>query len=247
MSLVFDRVADDYDASRGGAERGAYAAAELEPWLADGPVLEVGVGTGLVAAALTDLGRIVVGLDLSPAMLRRAAERLGTGRLALADARRLPIATAAVSTAVYVYALHAIVDIPAALAEAARVLRPGGRVVAMHGGVDDEPTDMSEAVASLDPLRLSRVDNPDAVARAAGAAGLTTVWHGPTRPVTVPRSPHEIADSIRRRLWSWLWDLDEVVWREQVEPAVARLEALPEPDRPRDTVQRQLLTVLGKG
>jgi len=52
MSLSFDRVADEYDATRGGEERGEHVAADLEPWLSGGgPVLEAGAGTGVVALA----------------------------------------------------------------------------------------------------------------------------------------------------------------------------------------------------
>jgi ubiquinone/menaquinone biosynthesis C-methylase UbiE len=49
VSINFDRVADRYDESRGGAARGERFAAGLLPWLVPGRVLEVGVGTGLVS------------------------------------------------------------------------------------------------------------------------------------------------------------------------------------------------------
>lgn len=83
-SVPFDRIADTYDTTRGGVERGGRIAAGVDPWLRPGPVLEIGVGTGAVARPLTDRGHPVVGLDLSAAMLRGARERLGR-RLRPAD------------------------------------------------------------------------------------------------------------------------------------------------------------------
>ncbi|HEY6596686.1 MAG TPA: methyltransferase domain-containing protein, partial [Asanoa sp.] len=71
-SLPFDRVADRYDATRGGEERGRALADAVQPWLAPGRTLEVGVGTGLVAAELRARGFDVYGVDLAPAMVARA-------------------------------------------------------------------------------------------------------------------------------------------------------------------------------
>ncbi len=62
VSLNFDRIADQYDENRGGAVRGERIAADLVSWLAAGGVLEVGVGTGIVAAALRARGVPVHGL-----------------------------------------------------------------------------------------------------------------------------------------------------------------------------------------
>ena len=73
---VYDAVAEHYDASRGGEQRGADFASELDARLPNGtgPVLEVGVGTGVVALGLAYLGR---GLD------RRAGAIIVVGYLAL--------------------------------------------------------------------------------------------------------------------------------------------------------------------
>jgi ubiquinone/menaquinone biosynthesis C-methylase UbiE len=125
---LYDGVAACYDASRGGERRGDEYAAELDRRLpsAGSPILEVGVGTGVVTLGLRRRGRRVVGLDIAPAMLARAVERLGGGLL-LGDARSLPLAAGSVAHAVSVWVTHAVDPPETMFAEVARVLRPGGR------------------------------------------------------------------------------------------------------------------------
>src|SRR6266511_2558710 len=173
LSVCFDQVADMYDASRGGVERGARIAADVVPWLVPGRVLEVGVGTGIVAAALRARGRQVHGVDLSAAMLRRALDRLGP-TVVQADALALPVASAALDNVLFVAALHVIGDVAGAVAEAARVLRPGGRLVAVYGVPKREPADddIGEVLAPLALLRGARPDTPAAILAAALPVGL---------------------------------------------------------------------------
>src|SRR4029450_11304648 len=98
-SVVFDRIADDYDETRGGESRARGVAVRLTERLPRRrPILEGGVGTGIVARAVSDHGFEVVGVDLSMPMLRKAHERLGA-RVANADALRLPIASGSISAA----------------------------------------------------------------------------------------------------------------------------------------------------
>src|SRR5439155_356705 len=92
---LFDRLAETYDRSRGGEEGAAAVAAligaELQPSC---PVVELGVGTGLVADALSQAGWEVIGLDVSAEMLARASQR-GLHRLLMADGPGLPAARTA--------------------------------------------------------------------------------------------------------------------------------------------------------
>src|SRR5207244_1036170 len=81
----FDRVANEYGETRGGMERGRRLAALISPWLIpESTVLEIGVGTGVIALGLAEHGFPIFGIDVSPKMLERARERIGE-RVAVAD------------------------------------------------------------------------------------------------------------------------------------------------------------------
>ncbi|HYU85198.1 MAG TPA: Maf family nucleotide pyrophosphatase [Kribbellaceae bacterium] len=122
----YDLEAEGYDESRGGTERAQAAAGALHALLPErGTVLDLAVGTGIVACELAALGHLVHGIDLSAAMLRRARIRL-PGHVVQAEAARLPVADRTVAAVTAVWLLHLVDDSEAVLAEAARVLRPGG-------------------------------------------------------------------------------------------------------------------------
>ncbi|MEX0832862.1 MAG: ubiquinone/menaquinone biosynthesis methyltransferase [Actinomycetota bacterium] len=91
-------------------------------------VLDLGCGTGRLAELLA--GRAAVtGLDVSEGMLTAARERLG-GRVALVrgSAFKLPFVDAAFRAAVSGFVLRNLDGLPAAFAELARVIEPGGSV-----------------------------------------------------------------------------------------------------------------------
>jgi septum formation protein len=115
-----------YDETRGGPERARAAAEAVDSLLPKGGrVIELAVGTGIVAAELVALGNLVHGVDLSTAMLRHARVRL-PGHVAAADAGRLPFADRRCDAIVAVWLLHLLDDSEPVLAEVARVLRPDG-------------------------------------------------------------------------------------------------------------------------
>lgn len=98
-------------------------------------VLDVATGTGDLALAFAEAGAgEVIGLDLSEPMLRRAAakarERSGSARTLswiAGDALHLPFADDRFDACTVSFGLRNMPDYAAALAEMARVLRPGGR------------------------------------------------------------------------------------------------------------------------
>jgi ubiquinone/menaquinone biosynthesis C-methylase UbiE len=92
-------------------------------------VIDVGCGAGRAVAELSGLGARAVGMDLDPGMLAAARSRFPGIDLRTADAAALPWddGQAQGYRADKVY--HVLPDPDAALAEARRVLAPGGRIV----------------------------------------------------------------------------------------------------------------------
>lgn len=95
-------------------------------------VADLGCGTGDAAERLSSVVREVIAVDREPAMLeacrRRLADRSGI-RFVEADLLSLPLEDASIDAAVVMLVLHHVNDPVAVLAETARVLRPGGRVL----------------------------------------------------------------------------------------------------------------------
>ncbi len=98
--------------------------------------VDLGAGTGFVTSALAPLVGSVLAVDISPAMADSLAERVSQAGLRnvsteVADLRALRLPLASADLVVSSYALHHLRDADkrALTAEAARWLRPGGRIV----------------------------------------------------------------------------------------------------------------------
>jgi SAM-dependent methyltransferase len=90
--------------------------------------LEVGCGEGRVARDLAAHGHRVVALDASPTLAATAAAADPDGRYLVADAAALPFDNESFDIVVAYNSLMDVDEMPAAVAEAARVLVPGGRL-----------------------------------------------------------------------------------------------------------------------
>lgn len=133
---AWDRAANLYDfqllLERAAIDQGL----ELVPILADDRVLDLGTGTGAVLARLAARAggpREALGVDRSASMLAAARDLPHAWRLQRADATALPFPTDSFDVVIAAYLLH-LLDPPgrrAVIAEAARVLRPGGRLIAI--------------------------------------------------------------------------------------------------------------------
>lgn len=100
----------------------------VERYARDKIALEVGCGTGLILGRVAQFAKDATGIDLSGGMLEKAAAR-GL-HVAQASATELPIATGSVDVAYSFKVLAHIPDIAGAMREMARVVRPGGYVLA---------------------------------------------------------------------------------------------------------------------
>lgn len=89
--------------------------------------LDIGCGEGRVTRDLAELGHRTIGIDSSPTLIRYASQAHPAGHYLLADAAALPFPEATFDLVVAYCSLMDIDDMPAAVAEAARMLEGGGR------------------------------------------------------------------------------------------------------------------------
>jgi SAM-dependent methyltransferase len=190
-------------------------------------VLDVGCGPGFYVTEL--LERVgpegsVVGIDASPAMLSIAARRSKASAncsLHEGDATALPVGDADFDRALSVQVLEYVADIPAALAELHRVLRPGGRVllwdvdwatVSWHSG---DPARMERFLAAWDE-HLSDPSLPRTLAGRMRAAGFVDVEMQGHSFATTDVSPESYAGALLPLME------DYVAGREELGPDEAR-------------------------
>ena len=149
-------------------------------------VLDVGCGTGALAAALTERAHARVwGVEPSEAMLAVARTRVPRGvGLRPGRAERLPFRDAWFDAVVLSLVVH-LLDRPAALAEAARVLAPGGRVaVATFAPEHFDVYWLSPWFPRIAELDRARFPDPGSLERELAAAGFVELrsarlgWRG---------------------------------------------------------------------
>jgi ubiquinone/menaquinone biosynthesis C-methylase UbiE len=158
----------------------------------DDRVVDLGAGTGLLALELAPRVRELIAVDISERMLERldvaaVADGVHNVRTVVGDLRRLPLDDESATLAVSNYAFHHLDDAgkELALAEARRILRPGGRLVIcdMMFSLSLEPRDrrlIAEKIVAL----LKR--GPAGLVRILRNAGrvLAGRWEQPAPPQT---------------------------------------------------------------
>lgn len=145
ITAYWDRRGPTHDRQPG---HGLRTAAERDPWLvalrallppAPADILDVGTGTGFLALLLAALGHRVTGVDLSEGMLAIAREQAVTlvsapqPSFIVGDAIAPPGEPGTYDVVASRHVLWTLTDLPRALANWRRLLRPGGQVVAIDG------------------------------------------------------------------------------------------------------------------
>ncbi|MCA3255478.1 MAG: metalloregulator ArsR/SmtB family transcription factor [Alphaproteobacteria bacterium] len=163
-----------------------------------GALIDVGTGTGRMIELLSPRAASALGIDRSPEMLRIARAKIAAagvenGQVRQADMYALPVVDGAADTVVLHQVLHFAQDPAAAVAEAARTLGSGGRLLV----ADFAPHDREELRTAHAHARLGFED--EAVAGWMRAAGLearvveklsggpltVTIWLGERAPLAI--------------------------------------------------------------
>jgi SAM-dependent methyltransferase len=259
-SIAFDRAAGYYDQSRG-------LSAEAEELVADrveeavgprGRLLELGVGTGRIALPLHRRNRAVVGVDLSLPMLERyrakaAAAGLAPPPVLRADATRLPLRDAGFDAVLEVHVLHLVPAWEQALAEARRVLGPGGVVLLGRGGSHrggDGPR--AEVLGRFDELAATLGGGPRRVGVGDDAQKVEalTALGGTPQPLepVVWEELETYAQAlgfVEGRIYSYAWRLPDHVFHAAASRLRAEVEAAhPDLDAPHKAIHSFTLTAV---
>lgn len=159
---------------------------------AAGTVLEIGLGTGLNLPHYPRHVRRVTGVDSNPGVVRRLRRRAQATGIEVEhhglSAEALPFPEGSFDTVVSTFTLCSIPDLPRALAEVRRVLRPGGKFLFLEHGLAPEPA-VARWQRRLDPLWTKigdgcHLDRDPAAAVAAAGLGIEAL-----RNLYLPRSP----------------------------------------------------------
>ena len=104
--------------------------------LAEGRVLEIGVGSGLNLPLYTNRATEILGLDPHPKLLAMASQKSRSipSRFIEGSAESIPLDDATIDTVVTTWSLCTIPDVVAALAEMRRVIKPDGQLLFVEHG-----------------------------------------------------------------------------------------------------------------
>jgi len=144
---------------------------------ARGYVLDVACGPGILSAAIAKAAREVVAFDLTPEMLKKAAQRCGeagVGNVSFREgnAAELPFANSTFDAAVTRLSVHHFQRPDRVMSEIFRVLRPGGRLVVADVVTSEQPAEaeLQNAIEVLrDPSHVRMLPGSELTALVTGA------------------------------------------------------------------------------
>lgn len=137
-TISFDRASDFYDKTRGFPPEvtDQIIGSLLKVIPSDAKIVDIGIGTGRISIPLLTHYCSITGIDISEKMMRRLKAALPENAcspdLIQANALYLPIVNHSFDIAISVHVLHLIEDLPAAIQEITRILKPKGQLIIGH-------------------------------------------------------------------------------------------------------------------
>ena len=240
-SVSFDRIVDDLrpDARRasGRPQRSRTRSSSTSRRRPRG-IVELGVGTGLVALPLTERGYTVLGVDLSPKMIAVARDRIGAaGRDRRRDAALRSRRRRATRSSPRACCTSSVIRARCSPTRPACVRAGGQRVVVILAGSSrgqDERNDIGERRRehAIGPTaRPERRRRSIALGRRRARSSSSST--ASPRSLEYDETPREHAEKIRTRSWSGFWEIDDETWARTGRARDRTAARAPEPDRPR--------------
>jgi ubiquinone/menaquinone biosynthesis C-methylase UbiE len=188
-ALSFGSVAEDYEATRPGWPREAFAIAFEQFELPDRPdIVDVAAGTGKLTRTLAELAGTLVAVEPDAALRAVLQRELPAVTVLEGTAESLPLEPASADAACAGQAFHWF-DVDRALDEFARVLRPRGVAIAAWNTPPEENTWYDAVVeflelANPDHLPASNIDWPVTLAAHPRFGGLVEIAARHEQPTT---------------------------------------------------------------
>jgi SAM-dependent methyltransferase len=250
LPIRFDAIASNYDSVRGHppevAEQIGRAIAAVAG--TNARVLELGVGTGRIALPVAAAGCRVAGIDISAEMLRMArAKEHGQALWLIQGAiEHLPFADGVFDATLAVHVLHLARDWRTALAEALRVLRPGGVFIQGRDWRDPQScvgrlrSKLRETLIEL--LPGSRPPGAGAaVGQALAKLGATVEPEMVAATWVAPISPAQVLEEMESRSDAETWVLDDATLRAAVQRLRAWAESVYDDVQQPEMVERRFV------
>ncbi|WP_074012745.1 malonyl-ACP O-methyltransferase BioC [Candidatus Sodalis sp. SoCistrobi] len=162
----FSRAAPHYDRHAAFQRACGDRLCDLIGPVTGGRLLDAGCGTGWFSRRWQAQGNQVVALDLSAAMLSYARQQRSAGAYVVGDIEQLPLATGSIDIVFSNLAVQWCDDLPQALAELYRVLRPGG-ILALSTLAQGSLEELAQAWGQVDDgIHINRFLPQTAIAAA---------------------------------------------------------------------------------
>jgi len=224
--VSFDRVANIYDATRSlkpAVMREVID--ELARFIDGSSVLDVGVGTGRIAAPLAELGLDVAGIDISVPMIGQARDKGMTG-LAISDAEFVPFRSQSFDYAMVTHFMHLLKDWKAVVREIERVTTKG-LVAVVNDPEGSRPRDMYVRLREKRgfPMTGLKLGERDMIGMVAPSLTLKLADY------REEFDPGQLMDEYAAKLHSITWDVPEQVNAQIVAEMRPRLGAKRELER----------------